>query len=144
MKHVFIINSHTTYLTSLGIIEYLSLSPDDIVMIYTRHYNNSLLGDKYFIIDFSAEDEICTKNAQKGGYQLQNCIQIVDNCVRNYIKTQYSLYFPHLQMVISQLFFTNSLCVKGSYVQEGAFCQPGKYIHKFKLLDKLKNFIINN
>lgn len=144
MKHVFIINSHTTYLTSLGIIEYLSLSPDNIVMIYTRHYNNCLLGDKFFVVDFSEEDEICTKQAQKGGAKLGYCIQIVDNCVRNYIKTQYCLYFPHLQMNISQLFFTNKLCVKGSYVQEGAFCQPQKYIQKFELLDKFKNFIINN
>ena len=143
MKYVFIINSHTTFLTAFGVIKLEHINNHNVILIYTRNYKNSLLDLKCKIVNFTTEDEFCSKNAQRGGLKLRKCIALVDNVIKVNIREEFYLYFPHLQMNMSQLFYTHPLCKKGAYLQEGGFGQPKKFITKFTLKDNFKNFIIN-
>ena len=53
MKHLFVINSHTTCMTALGVIDYLHLNKDDIIFVLVRNYKNILIQGKYKEIDMS-------------------------------------------------------------------------------------------
>ena len=46
MKHVFIIHSHTTFLTAIGCVNYQKLTSSDIIFLYVRNYKNSIFKAK--------------------------------------------------------------------------------------------------
>ena len=58
MKHVFLIHSHTVFLTAIGVIRRLSLKVDDIIFVYFRNYNNSIIPISYLIIRLDEEYDI--------------------------------------------------------------------------------------
>ena len=39
MKHVFVINSHTTFLTSMGTVDYLRLRDKDVILLMITDAN---------------------------------------------------------------------------------------------------------
>lgn len=143
MKHVFIINSHTTFMTAMGVINLNKISYSDIILIYTRNYKNSLLSFNCKIVDFTAECEYCNQNIFKTRKTRNECISLVDKCIEYNIRESFELYFPHLQLIICQLFYTHSFCVNGSYIQEGGYPQSKKFISTFSLKDRIINFIAN-
>ena len=53
MKHVFVINSHTTYLTAMGTIDYLKLEVSSIIILLVRNYKNTYMRKDYRILDAS-------------------------------------------------------------------------------------------
>ena len=134
MKHVFLINSHTTFLTAMGIIEYLKLSNDDIVFLYLRHYKNSVFELTFKIIDISDIDDY-NKDDAAG---LKKIIKYIDGLVKEYVYDEFILYTPHMQMKGAQALYTNKSCIEVCYVQEGALPQPKAFVTKLKFMQKLK------
>lgn len=140
MKHVFYLNSHTTFLTVLGTIEYLKLAASDVIFLYTRNYKSNIPCDSFAEYDFTKENDICN-DCYNSRSNLYKAIKIVDDFVEQHIGDDYILYVPHMAMGTAQLFYTNIRCIKVAFVQEGAMCQPKKFIKKMPLQEAIKNFI---
>lgn len=137
MKHVFVINSHTTFLTSCGVVEYLGLRGDDVIFIYTRKYKNSIAEIPYKIIDAT---EICD-SCENITENYEQKVSDVDKIIGKYIGGKYYLYVPHLWHWFFQLLYTNKQCRKVSYVQEGGPAQSKVYINDVSYIDRIKSFI---
>ena len=92
MKHVFIINSHTTFLTSVGTVEYLKLNDCDVIFVYVRNYKNSVTKISYKVVDATNISNSCRKIST----QYKEYIREVDLFVSQNICDKYALYVPHL------------------------------------------------
>lgn len=140
MKHVFVINSHTTFLTSRGTIELLHINEDDVVMLYTRSYRNSIVNVKN-VRDVTEESDYCEEYVLKNKYYNKKCISLIDAVVEDSIRDVYELYVPHMQLKICQLLYTNRKCLRVSYIQEAGYPQPKKFLTRLSLEDIIKNII---
>lgn len=119
MKHLFFINSHTTYLTSLGTISLLKLAPEDICMIYVRNYKNSFIKNQYKVLDLSWAYYLTFKDYLFPPFKL---IRKIDGLVSELVEgCPYVFYAPNPGgLRLLQILSTNSSCKKINYVQEGA------------------------
>lgn len=140
MKHVFIINSHTTYLTSIGVIDLLNFSKDEVLLVLVRNYKNDLMRD-YKRIDASNLSLETEKVFDKkyNCFFIKHIVNQVDSFISNVIDGDFHLYAPHLSHPFWQIAYTSNLCLGFSYIQEG--CLPFKtaYVNKAPLLAHLKN-----
>ncbi len=130
MKKVFFINSHTTFLTAQGTINYLGLNKESIIFLYVRNYKNSLFKVSYKTIDASELYEEC-EFLFKNYFVRKRIIADIDKFIKNYINDEYELFAPHLGNGLYQLFYTNPNCKKLSYIQEGGI--PFKSAYKTSL-----------
>lgn len=141
-SHIFVINSHTTFLTVLGIIDYLSLSKNDVLLLRVRNYDNDLT--KYWdTIDTSklcSECEVLLRKDLKRNLKI-DYIKKVDDFVSTYFSNKYHLYAPHLAHPFWQVMYTNSKCTHFSYVQEGALPFTSAFQNKVPFWGKVKNLI---
>jgi len=142
MKHVFYLNSHTTFLTVLGTIEYLKIDTSDVIFLYTRNYKHNIPCNSVAEYDFTQENDICN-DCYGSRTQLVKAIKLIDDFVDEKIKDDYILYIPHLHMGTAQLLYTNPRCIKVAYVQEGAICQPKKFVINIPIKETIKNIIKN-
>lgn len=127
MKHLFIIHSHTVFLTSIGVIEKLKLRDEDVIFLYARHYKNDL-GYPYKVYDFTEIIEnsfhiffsYTHRQFLLNKKQRNKIVNFIDNFVKNEVSDNYCLYTPHLQCPAHQILATNDKCIKCFFVQEGA------------------------
>ena len=139
MKHLFIINSHTTFLTSMGTAEYLSLPQNDVIFAYMRNYKNSITKVPYKVIDVT---ELYNSTVQYyNGKQLREVIGEVDEFIKNKINCPYNLYVPHLVVPLFKILYTSKFCKRVSYIQEGAYTSPKAFTTNISTLKKIKQFI---
>lgn len=119
MKHLFWINSHSTFLTAIGTINYLGLKDDEVVMVLVRNYRNSISKDNYVKLDMSWAYNI---SLIYNLFSYNSIIHRIDNEIAKLVgNDNYILYAPSPGGVrILQILFTNSLCVGMNYLQEGA------------------------
>ena len=137
MKHVFVINSHTTFLTSMGAVEYLKLQDEDVIFIYTRDYCNEVSHVPFKIVDGTEMADAC-KNM---GKDYKGYIRKTDDFINQNIEGKYSLYVPHLWNYFFQLLYTNKKCRRVSYVQEGGPVQTKVFEYDVPLVERAKSFI---
>lgn len=137
MKHVFIINSHTTFLTSVGTVEYLKLNDCDVIFVYVRNYKNSVTKILYKVVDATNISNSCSKIST----QYKEYIREVDLFVSQNICDKYALYVPHLWHYFFQILYTHPLCRRVSYVQEGGPVQTKVYDTKVSLFHVLKSLV---
>lgn len=117
MKHVFIVHSHTLFLTSLGVVNYLGLENKDVIFLTFRNYRCRYLYDSYKFIDVS-ELEKYNWTVRLSKSRLKKCEKWADNIIASQIGEEFIAYTPHTS-VFNQLFITNVLCKGYNYVQEG-------------------------
>lgn len=134
------INSHTTYLTCMGVIDVLNLPRKDILLILVRNYKNTLMRG-YEFIDAS---EICLKSEQVFDKKFdRSCVRAmveeVDRFICRNIEGTFHLYAPHLSHPFWQIVYTSKSCFSFSYVQEGCLPFKNAYVNKAPFLAKLKN-----
>lgn len=118
MKNVFIIASHTSFLSALGTKDYLHLSDDDVIILTMRNYHNVVIKPNCTVIDVTDIME-SGKMLSQGRKKRKECIRMIDSFIADVVGEQYVLYCPHMASRIWQLFYTNPLCSKMSYIQEG-------------------------
>lgn len=137
MKHVFVINSHTTFLTSMGVVNYLGLHADYVIFVYMRNYKNSVAKVPFQTVDATSLVNSCAN--------ISSCyaeaISRVDGFVEKNIGAKYNLYVPHLWHYFFQLLYTNPLCRRVSYVQEGGAVQTKVFEQNTSLVDRMKMFV---
>lgn len=137
MKHVFVINSHTTFLTAMGAVDYLGLEAEDIILIYVRNYKNKIAHVPYCIVEGTDVANVC----RNIGEDYKGTIRKVDEFIAHNIKGFYYLYVPHLWHYFFQLLYTNRKCMRVSYIQEGGPAQTGVYENDVSLIERIKSFI---
>jgi len=148
MKHIFLIHSHTLYLTSLATIEYLKLKKEDIIFIYSRYYNTILKND-FLTVDMSEEAENCfhaVLSFSRRNYLINhklknNIIRKVDTFIDKNVTDVFNVYVPHLQSFISQIFATHERCVECNFVQEGGRVMSEFVVNKNWLPFQWYNFL---
>lgn len=140
MKHVFIVNSHTTYLSSVGSIRYQNLQISDIVIISVRNYKNEILKIGCKWLDCNA---LYLSFETEKASMLRKAIRETDTLIRNNISEKYTLYVPHLAHHFFQAMSTNLMCSSISYVQEGGINFKATYITNISKLRQLYNKITN-
>lgn len=137
MKHVFVINSHTTFLTSMGVVNYLGLHAAQVIFVYMRNYKNSVAKVPFQTIDATSLVNSCVN--------ISSCyaetISRVDGFVEKNIGSKYHLYVPHLWHYFFQLLYTNPLCRRVSYVQEGGAVQTKVFEQNTSLANRIKMFV---
>lgn len=144
MKHVFIINSHTTYLTAMGVINFLKINILDIIIVLVRNYKNKYLNEKYVIIDatsLSNESERVFNRRNFLRNPKSRFISKVDIFISSVIGGEYNLYAPHLAHPLWTILYTNKNCVHFSYIQEGLVPFTTAYVTKTPIKGILENFI---
>ena len=131
MKHVFVIGSHTPFLTALGVVNHLKLSKEDVIFILGRNYRCDLLGQEYTKFDISEKYYIYLKgNTNK---KIKEHAAWLDHFVDTHIGEPFVLYIPHLSFMTFQLFATHPFCKDVKFIQEGIadFCLPEPIKPKF-------------
>ena len=122
MKHVFVINSHTTYLTTMGTINYLKLDVSSIIFLLVRNYKNEYLCKDFRIIEtsllsYESEKAFASKNIWRKNKT--DIIKKIDEFIITNIGQSYCLYAPHLAHPLWVVLYTNKACCHFSYIQEG-------------------------
>lgn len=135
MKYVFVINSHTTFLTSLGTIDYLKLPQKDVLFLYVRHYKNSFIDVAYHVEDISDLYDLCEYLFVSYNTR-EEIIDRIDQFINSKIIDQYELFVPHLGNGLFQILYTHPLSKKVSYIQEGGVPFKTAYKTKLSLVEK--------
>ena len=141
MKHVFIIHSHTSFLSSMGTIDYLALNMQDVIFLYARNYSNSIFRLECRVINinemYSAIKNVGWKIFKKKKVR-SSWIDNIDKFIDTNIRDNYTLYLPYIGFPLFQLFYTNTMCVKMCYVQEGGIPFKNAYSTDYPFFKKLK------
>lgn len=124
MKHVFLIGSHTPYLTSLGVISKLNLNKADVIFVFGRNYKCDLIKNDCLSFDITDKYYIYYKNNTRK--KIREHIKWLDDFIDNRISDHYCLYVPHIDFDTFKIFATHSLCCDVKFIQEGIvdFCVP--------------------
>lgn len=120
MKHVFVVHSHTVFLTALGTINLLNISSDNIIFIYARNYKNSVVDIPYRIVNMTNENRKGAYMSVLHIFSYKKLINEVDQKIRRLINDEYVLYAPHAGSHFFQILLTNPMCVQFNFIQEGA------------------------
>lgn len=140
MKHVFIINSHTTFLSAYGAINYEKIDEKDVILICIRNYKNKIIKyscQQYDLSDLSEEtfkDFLHNYSARKMVFRK------VDEFVNKYINGEFKLYAPHYALPLAQVLYSNKWCKEGSYIQEGAYTYKNLFLSNLSFLQKMRYF----
>lgn len=122
MKHVFVIGSHSPYLTALGVIDHLKLDKKDILFIWGRNYQCIFHDAEIESYDLSDLYVIYFRNNTLKN--IKDCIVKIDDFITDKIGTEYVLYIPLLNFPFMQIWATNIFCRDIKFIQEGIidFC----------------------
>lgn len=144
MKHVFIINSHTTFLTAIGTINYLKLSINSIILIFVRHYHNTVLDNPWKSIDLSdVWDEYPSPRISREKSLRNKFIAWCDSFVSDQICDKYRLYAPHYAHSFFQVFSSHSLCMESCFLQEGGIPFKNAYNLTPKIYERVFYRLVN-
>jgi len=140
MKHIFIISSHTPYLTSLGVLEKLQIPKKDVIFIFGRDYKviGKMPDVQYY--DLSDIYYISYRNRKE---KIES-ISKIENFIDNKINDNYTLYIPHLMFGFFQVWAHNEKCKVINFIQEAItdFCGKDGF-KKISLPYKIKSWFNN-
>lgn len=140
MKHVFIVNSHTTFLSAIGAIEIEKLTSMDVILVGIRKYKNSIVKHPFKMIDLSELSEECFQDFLHSYLARKKVIRKIDDFIEGYIKDKFVLYSPHFALPMAQVMYSHELCERGAYIQEGAFTYKGLFLTNPSLIQKIRYF----
>lgn len=120
MKYVFLIHSHTVFLTAMGVIDGLHLTADNIIFVYFRNYTNSIIPVGYTIVRLDEEYSRMNKLSAIKFKENKLLIERIDRIIQERIGDNFIVYAPHAGSHFIQTFITNNDCVQFNYIQEGA------------------------
>lgn len=139
IQYVFIIHSHTTFLTAMGVLDYIKADIKNAVFLYSRHYSNSVAKPMCKIIDTTGivdRQQLLWNNKKRKGI-----IREIDSIINNVITDKYILYTPHFAMPFAQVLYTNKKCIKAAYIQEGGMIYRKAIVTHLSLRQKVRSFI---
>lgn len=146
MKHIFLINSHTQFLTSLGTISLKKLSNRDVIVIYSRNYRNNLAALDVQTIDLTSLHHSCM-NIISNLKRLKVIVEEIDKVIENQLNGMpFTIYIPHLSYPFYQIFATHKFCQEIGLIQEAAVNYESRYKKGLKeyLYDIYNFFFLNH
>lgn len=149
MKYIFIIHSHTLFLSSLGVINKLGLDKKDVIFLFHRHYKTIIPFD-YKWIDISEEFErtyyiLFSWSRKHFFYNKKTRNEVVgffDKLIEDNAPNGYNLYSSHLQAFGYQILATNSRCKECFFVQEGGRIMTSVLTDRISFVWKLYNKLV--
>ena len=140
MKYVFIVHSHTLFLTAMGTVDALGLDPRDILLIYTRGYRTVLpargCGEWFADGEFARFDRLKEITSRK---RVKEEIRSFDRMADERINDEFELFVPHLWSPFFKLLQTSPRCTKVSLIQEGAFTVESFFHNRLSPLRRWKH-----
>lgn len=143
MKHLFIIHSHTPFLTAIGTINLLKLKEEEVIFFYSRKYQNNIIHHNYKVVETTEITELCRTTMFTSRKKTAYALRLVDLLVEKEICDDFILYAPHYIMPICQALYTNRRCIKGCYIQEGGVPMRNLSITNLSIWKKLYYFLLN-
>lgn len=139
MKHVFIINAHTPYLTALGAINYHKIEDKDVVFVLGRNYRCFEKREGISVYDLS--DLYNYRLSIFNRRNLLNKLGEVKSFVDKTINEEFILYLPHLNYYFFQVFATHPLCKEIKFIEEGIvdFCENESMPEVLSIKSKVLN-----
>lgn len=128
MKHVFIINSHTTFLTACGVINFLHLDSNDVILLKIRQYKEPNIALDVSVFDVSSINSEFVSIISKSRDKRQSVIKRLDHYLDEVVNDDFVFYAPHYASSFFQAIYTNKRCVEGAFIQEGAIPQKKAFI----------------
>ena len=140
MKYVFIVHSHTLFLTSWGVINYLKLNPQDVILIHTRGFRTvlPLKAGKEVFADQEFDRVYDLKDSSKINI-VRKEIRSMDFLIDQWIGEKFELFVPHLWSPFFKVLQTNKNCTKVSFVQEGAYTIEALFHNKVPIFERFKH-----
>ena len=144
---MFVIHSHTSFLTAMGTIDFLNLKEDEVGIAWSRNYHNILYDRNYKSedINWTAEYPFIKKM-----FHHRADFRRIDAQIENLTGgDEYILYAPHPTASQFELLLTNKKCVGFNYIQEGALVLKGLFTKRkrslsYKIKDRILRLIYNN
>lgn len=150
MKHLFFIHSHTLFLTSLGVVEYLNLPHKDVLFVYSRNYKSVVptniqwidiskqIEDTFYIMLSWSRRNFLYRRKKRDGL-----VRFFDDFANKHANGDvYRLYVPHLQHHAFQIMATNPLCEEVFFIQEGGRSMIPLQTSKISLFNRLYNRLV--
>ncbi len=120
MKHIFLVHSPITYLTSVAVINQLQIAKDDAVIIFVR-FNKIAQPDNNYI-GISLDEYYENRSTSKKIYnyvQHFNIAKRIDKLVNEATKNEkFTAYVPVL-LFIGKALITHSNCYTFNFIEEG-------------------------
>ena len=144
MKHVFLVHSHTTYLTAMGVINKLRLPYKDVIFIISR---------KYRCVGLPVEIEQHDEREVGKTYIGSSCIPFskhglswikqFDRAFEKVIHEDFTFYSFDIVPKFFQLIASNRYCVDLKFIQDGITdkCAGEGVKRTYPLTCRIKNFI---
>ena len=117
VKHVFVIGSHTPYLTAIGVINKLELKHEDVVFVLGRHYKCFDQPKDIKVCDMSHLYFRLLRNLTP--WNCKAYVKKIDDFIEENVGEDYILYMCHLLSYPNQSMATNPLCKEVKFIQEG-------------------------
>ena len=150
MKHLFFIHSHTLFLTSIGVVDYLNLPHKDVLFVYSRNYKTTIPTDIesvdisnqmedtfYIMLSWSRRNFFYNKKIR------DDLVSFFDDFVQEHTSGRaYRLYIPHLQHHAFQIMATNPRCDEIFFIQEGGRAMIPLQTGKISFLNAVYNKLI--
>lgn len=141
MKYVFIVHSHTLFLTSVGTMDYLGLDRKDVILLFTRGYRTIVPaeGCRQIFCDkeFARFSLIKTPGNRR---RVRSEIRSFDRMVDAWLEGDcFELFVPHLWDPFFKLLHTHRKCKRVSMVQEGAFTVERYFQNHLPLFKKIRH-----
>ncbi len=126
----------------MGVLDYLNLDRKEVVLLYSRHYSNSLIDPMCRTIDVTdlvdQQDQLYNNRKRKG------LINKIDKLIDNVVESQFVLYTPHFAMSFAQVLYTHKKCVEAAYIQEGGMIYRNTIITHLPILKRIWCFVVDN
>lgn len=146
MKHLFLIHSHTTFLTAMGVIEHEKILHKNVIFALSRNYKTFINHGitTYDISEMTEESFFMALSYSRRHFvydrkKRDKVVGFFDNFVKKQIGKEYYLYCCHLQPFTCQIFATNRLCIKCFFIQEGGRAMYPLLTNKISWFYKLYN-----
>lgn len=139
IQHVFLIHSHTLFLTAMGVIDLMKVDRKDVVFLYSRHYNNTLIEPGCKVIDVT--NLVDKQNDLWNNKKRKSLIKDIDKLIDNIVEDKFILYSPHFAMSFAQVLYTNNKCLKAAYIQEGGMVFRKVFITHLPFWKRIRCFI---
>lgn len=147
MKYVFLVNSHTTFLTSIGVVNKLDIPSSDVIFFFHRNYENKFFDiNKYRVANFDdLYTEFINTDISSIKSSIKTFIKKTDLFLNEHVNDYFRLYTPHLGNLLYRAVYSNKKCTEVAFIQEGAVVFKTAYENTIPLwkrcFRKMKDFV---
>lgn len=138
MQYIFIITNHTSFLSSMGTMDYLNLDHKDVLFYTVRKYKNDYIPVDWRIKPVDEYFDLLYHLVSEKPSEIKRKIKSFDMFVTSDVDEEYEAFVPHLSHPMYLLIATNKNCKKVSFVQEGILSYKNVFLTHRKWWESLR------